>query len=44
MGLGVPHVPFEIPGLNLIEQGSFGRKTAPKALATQMAEVNLCHV
>jgi hypothetical protein len=44
MCLGMPLVPLEVPGLDLVDQCSLRRDTAPKALATQMAEFNLRHV
>jgi hypothetical protein len=37
-------VPLNVPRLDLVDEGSLGRETAPKALPTQMAEFNLCHV
>jgi len=38
MGLGLALVPLQVPCLDLGEQGSLGRETAPKALATPRAE------
>jgi hypothetical protein len=37
-------VPLNVPRLDLVDEGSLGRDTTPKALPTPMAEFNLCHV
>jgi hypothetical protein len=44
MGLGMLLVPLGVPRLDLVDEGGFGRATAPKTLTTQMAEFALRHV
>jgi hypothetical protein len=44
MCLGMPLVPLEVPGLDLVDQCGLRRDTAPEALTTEMAEFDLRHV
>jgi hypothetical protein len=44
MRLGMLLVPLGVPRLDLVDERSLGRDTAPKALTTQMAEFDLRHV
>ena len=44
MSFGVICVTFFVPCVDLVDEGILVCYTVPKALTTQMTEVNLCHV